>query len=83
MHGVCNVLNEICILLRWNIIVGLRETMEGSGFLAQASVSRLGEICSNSPMLVAQDVAQATSFYFELESISLRRGCLTRKTRGI
>jgi len=65
MYGVCDVLNEICVLLRWNIVVGLRETVEGSGFLAQASVSRLGEICSNSPILVARAVAQATGSCFE------------------
>jgi len=35
--------------------------VEGSGFLAQASVSRLGEISSNLPRLFAQVVAQATS----------------------
>ena len=68
---------DVCLL--WvNLYVGLRETMEGSGFLAQASVSRLGEICSNSLMLVARAVAQATSSCFERKSISLRRGGLAQ-----
>jgi len=50
--------------------------VEGSGFLAQASLSRLGKISSNSLRLPAQVVAQATSSSFEREHISLRRGRL-------
>jgi len=50
--------------------------MEGSSFLAQASVSRLGEISSNSPRLLTRAVAQATGSYFEREFISLRQGGL-------
>jgi len=50
--------------------------MEGSGILAQASLSRLGEISSNSPSLPTRAVAQATSSSFEQEHISLRRGGL-------
>ena len=50
--------------------------MEGSGFLAQASVSRLSEISSDSPRMLVRAVAQASSSYFERESISLRRGGL-------
>jgi len=52
------------------------KTVEGSSFLAQVSVSRLGEISSNSPKLLARAVAQATSSYFEREPVSLRRGGL-------
>jgi len=47
--------------------------VEGSNFLAQASVSRLGEISSNSPRLLVRAIAQATSSCFERESISLSR----------
>ncbi|QCD96623.1 hypothetical protein DEO72_LG6g1330 [Vigna unguiculata] len=50
--------------------------LEGSGFLVQVGISRLGEIYSNSPRLSTRAVAQATSSYFERESISLRRGGL-------
>jgi len=52
------------------------QTVAGPGFLAQASVSRLGEITSNSHRLLARAVAQATSSCFERERISLRRGGL-------
>jgi len=51
-------------------------TVEGSSFLAQVSVSRLGEISSNSPNLLARAVTQAMSSFFEREPVSLRRGGL-------
>jgi len=51
-------------------------TMAGPGFFTQASVSRLGEISSNSPRLLARAIAQAASSCFEREPISLRRGGL-------
>ena len=51
-------------------------TMTGSGCLAQASTSRLGEISSNSPKLLERTVTQATSASFEREPISLRQGGL-------
>ncbi|QCD93518.1 hypothetical protein DEO72_LG5g1593 [Vigna unguiculata] len=50
--------------------------MTGSGCLAQASTSRLGEISSNSPKLLERTVTQATSASFEREPISLRQGGL-------
>jgi len=63
--------------LFWLIIgVCLRETVEGSGFLPQASMPRLGEISSNSPILHVRAVAQVTSSSFEREHISLKRGGL-------
>jgi len=51
-------------------------TVADSGFLAQASVSHLGEINSDSPMLLARAIAQETISCFEQEPISLRRGGL-------
>jgi len=48
-------------------------TVEGSGFLAQASVSRLGKISSNLPKLLTQAVAQVRRSYFEREPISPKR----------
>jgi len=38
--------------------------MEGSGFLAQASMSRIGEISSNLPWMPTRTVAQASSSCF-------------------
>jgi len=52
------------------------ETVEGSGFLAQASMSRLGGISSDLPRMPARAIAQASSSSFERESISLRQGGL-------
>jgi len=45
-------------------------------FLAQASVSRLGEINRGSPRPFARVVAQATNPGFEQGNVSLRRGGL-------
>jgi len=52
-------------------------TVEGYGFLTQASMSRLGEISSNSTILPARAVAQAMSSSFEREHFPLRRGGLS------
>jgi len=51
-----------------------REIAVRSDNLAQASLSRLGEMSGSSPKLFARRVAQATSSDFDRASVSLRRG---------
>ena len=49
---------------------------ESSGLHAQASMSRLGEISSDSPKMSAWVVVQVSNSCFERESISLKQGGL-------
>ncbi|QCD96828.1 hypothetical protein DEO72_LG6g1538 [Vigna unguiculata] len=67
------LLNIIGVLECWLLHEG---TVVSTGFLAQASVSRVGEADRGSPRSFARVVAQATNLHFEQGDISLRRGGL-------
>jgi len=62
-----NAVLDFGIVFVWLLHEG---TVAGTGFLAQASMPRLGE---TSPSFFARTVAQATRLHFERGMISLRR----------
>jgi len=75
-YGWCDVLNVWLVLvcgLVWYEWLS-QGTAARSDSLAQASLSRLGEMSGGSPNLFAWRVAQATRSGFERANVSLRRG---------